>query len=454
MDNKPISTPNRVSSGVQGLDAVLEGGFYDASSVLLRGIPGAGKTTLGTQFVAAGVRDHGEPGVIVSFETFPDHYYRDAASLGWNLREMELRGLLRVLFLRRDDLYSSFPERESMAVSRLTDAALEIGAKRLFIDGASRFWRLPLPHEQQLAVYQDFVLKAKGLGAVTMLALNTMPGAAPGSHPAEQGADFILCLDRDENVDHPDLRVLTVTRARGQNVQLGRHPFAITPEGVQLWPRILPAEIAAPHVSEQRFPCGTDELNDLLGGGFRAGSSALLAGPGGSGKTILAAAFARHAARTSGSALLIHAAPLPGAKQECPGLVTCQIHSSRVAHPLEYLYRVRCLTAQCKPSVVVLDGVPLLTQPAAAARTWHHDVVQPLAAWAAENEAVLLVSTHLGAPNPITALAAEAALQDFETILLTGFADADNPESKQVRVVKARGGCKDHNPRPLKSSEA
>lgn len=444
----PISP--RVASGVAGLDAVLGGGFPEASSVLLRGVPGAGKTTLGTQFVVAGILDHGQPGVIMSFETFPAHFYRDAGSFGWDLRAMEKEGKLRVLFMRRDDLYSSFAERESMAVSRLTDATIDIGATRLFIDGASRFFRLPLPPEQQLAVYQDFVLKAKGLNAVTMLALNTTPGAPAGSHPAEAGADVVVMLERDES-DHPDLRVLTISRARGMDVQPGRHPFAITPGGIHVWRRHgnapVPAHDAA--TETKRMPTGVPGLDDLLRGGFRTGSCVLVAGPGGSGKSLIAAAFARAAAAGGGGALLAHAAPPVDDRLREAGVMLCHADPANVAHPLEYLDRVNSRADEAKPAAIVLDGLPLLGTSAAAAAAWHCDVVQPLAARAAEAGAVLLVTAHLGSDQPVRAIAADAALQNFETILLAGYRSGDDAGAKQLCVVKARGGCAGHDPRPL-----
>ena len=80
----------RVITGIPNLDEMLGGGFIPQSAILLRGAPGTGKTTFGLQYLLEGVR-RGEAGLFISFEEFPQSLYRDAASLGWDLAEVEER---------------------------------------------------------------------------------------------------------------------------------------------------------------------------------------------------------------------------------------------------------------------------------------------------------------------------------------------------------------------------
>ena len=79
----------RVKTGIEGLDKMLNGGFLPQTANLIEGAPGTGKTTLGMQFIYSGITRYNEPGVILTFEEFPQQYYRDAASLGWDFKKLE-----------------------------------------------------------------------------------------------------------------------------------------------------------------------------------------------------------------------------------------------------------------------------------------------------------------------------------------------------------------------------
>ena len=88
----------RVPTGIPGLDKMLHGGLISGSIALLQGAPGTGKTTVGMEFLHHGVMEEDEAGLLVTFEQFPHTLYRDALAHGWNLRELEQEGKLRVVF--------------------------------------------------------------------------------------------------------------------------------------------------------------------------------------------------------------------------------------------------------------------------------------------------------------------------------------------------------------------
>jgi len=85
-------TERRVETGIEGLDEVLHGGFLPGASVLLEGPPGSGKTNLGLQFLYNGITRFDEPGILVSFEQYPEQIYRDALSLGMDFRLLQEQG--------------------------------------------------------------------------------------------------------------------------------------------------------------------------------------------------------------------------------------------------------------------------------------------------------------------------------------------------------------------------
>nr|MDQ2732626.1 hypothetical protein [Armatimonadota bacterium] len=87
----------RISTGIAGLDIILNGGFLPGNIYLVEGVPGSGKTTLGMQFIHSGIVDHGEAGLIITFEEFPDQMERDATSFGWDLKALQHNGKLAIL---------------------------------------------------------------------------------------------------------------------------------------------------------------------------------------------------------------------------------------------------------------------------------------------------------------------------------------------------------------------
>src|SRR5438445_13896610 len=93
--------PDRVKTGIKGLDEVLFGGFPRGNIILVAGTAGTGKTTFGVEFVYRGASQFNEPGVIVLFEVAPDKLIRDAALFGWDLRELERNGRLKTVFTTR-----------------------------------------------------------------------------------------------------------------------------------------------------------------------------------------------------------------------------------------------------------------------------------------------------------------------------------------------------------------
>lgn len=119
----------RIHTGISGLDAMLHGGLLPQTVNLIEGAPGCGKSTLGMQFIYEGAQ-HGEPGIILTFEELPQQFYRDAASFGWDFRDLERRGLLKVIM--------SSPEVTQADLEHVNGAieqtVAEMGTQRILID--------------------------------------------------------------------------------------------------------------------------------------------------------------------------------------------------------------------------------------------------------------------------------------------------------------------------------
>src|SRR5471030_1311142 len=120
-----------VRTGIAGLDAVLMGGIPRTNVILVQGTAGSGKTLLGMEFIYRGITQFDEPGIIVVFETNPDKLIRDAAAFGWNLKELQEQKKLQIVFTSPEVLDQEMRSPDSL----LLETALEMGAKRIFIDG-------------------------------------------------------------------------------------------------------------------------------------------------------------------------------------------------------------------------------------------------------------------------------------------------------------------------------
>jgi len=127
----------RIKTGVEGLDQMLHGGFKPGSAILVRGAPGTGKTSLALQFLLEGAK-HKKPGLFVTFEEFPHSLYRDAESLGFDLRALEATGNLHIIFTSPAVLFRSLKDFESPIYQTLVDGNIH----RIVIDSMSHFARL------------------------------------------------------------------------------------------------------------------------------------------------------------------------------------------------------------------------------------------------------------------------------------------------------------------------
>ena len=124
----------RVATGIPGLDAMMNGGFLPRTANLVEGAPGTGKSTLGMQYIYEGAR-RDEPGIILTFEEFPEQYYRDAAAFGWDFRELERQNKLKII-MSSPEVTKADLENVGGTIQNLID---EMGAQRMLIDSITHF---------------------------------------------------------------------------------------------------------------------------------------------------------------------------------------------------------------------------------------------------------------------------------------------------------------------------
>ena len=278
-----------VKTGIRGLDDILAGGLPRGNVILLEGAIGTGKTTLGVEFVYRGASEFDEPGIIVLFEVSPDKLVRDASLLGWDLPALERAGKLRIVFTTRQ----VFRQELQQADSLFLEQAAEMGARRLFVDGVAGVVSGDEPGEAR-EVFHVLVegLQREQLTAVLAVEASALDVAPRRALPEESIADTVIRL-RMEEVARAATRSIEVVKSRGHDFQMGRHSFRILDgQGIQVYrrvqaPRRDKRDRAAAFDPRTRVTTGVPGLDEAVNGGYFLGSTTVVAGISGVGKSVM-----------------------------------------------------------------------------------------------------------------------------------------------------------------------
>jgi len=298
MDSNVILLP-RANTGVAGLDFVLGDGFARNRLHLLEGNPGSGKTTIALQFLRAGAA-LGEVGIYVSLAETEQELRDGARSHGWVLDDkvtiFELVPPESVLDPEQQQslLYSSDLELGE-TTKRMLEEIERLKPKRVVIDSLSEIRLLAqssLRYRRQVLALKHYF--AQHQSTVLMLDDLTTESTDRAVHSI---AHSVIHLDQLAPIYGGERRRLRVVKCRGQSFRSGYHDFIISSGGVQLFPRLVAADHRSNFTGEL-LKSALPKLDDLLGGGITAGSSTLVLGPAGTGKSLLvlqyvAAAVAR-----------------------------------------------------------------------------------------------------------------------------------------------------------------
>jgi circadian clock protein KaiC len=293
-----------VKTGISGLDAILAGGIPRRNLVLVEGAVGTGKTTLGVEFVYRGASAFDEPGIIVLFEITPEKLMRDAAGFGWDLANLERDGRVRIIFTTR----AVFRQELQQADSLLLEQAAKMGARRIFVDGVSGLSAgTPEPREAFHVLVEG--LQREDLTTVLALEATALePGSA--STPEESIADTVICL-QIEDIGRSAVRSLEIVKSRGHDHQMGRHTFRIVDgRGIEVYrrvqaPRARSRDRAAAYDTTTRVTTGVPGLDEVVNGGYFPGSTTVVAGISGVGKSVMGLHFIAEGARRGERSLML-----------------------------------------------------------------------------------------------------------------------------------------------------
>lgn len=367
---------DKAPTGITGFDQITLGGLPRGRPTLICGGPGAGKTLMATQFLVSGALDHGERGVFMGFEETSDDLEKNVGSLGFDLGELQRKKLLvidHVEIDRREIQETGDYDLEGLFV-RLGHAIDSVGAKRVVLDTIEvlfdTFSREVLrPEVQRLFRF----LKDKGVTAV--ITAERGDGTLTRNGLEEYISDCVVTLDhRVEN--QITTRRLRIVKYRGSAHGTNEYPFLIDERGFSVMP-ITSVGLDYP-VSKERISTGVPALDQMLGNeGYYRGSTAMISGPAGTGKSSLAAKFVE-ASCARGEKALYFALEEPSEQiirnmrsigidlDSCRTRGGLHVEAARpTVFGLEmHLVAMHKLIERIAPSVVVVDPISSLMQAA------------------------------------------------------------------------------------------
>lgn len=290
--------PERISTGVHGLDEITGGGLPGRRLYLLRGSAGTGKTTIALQFLLEGVR-LGEPVLYVSLSQTEEELRQIADSHGWSLEGITIQSLTRgdsPLDLSEQTIFQSADLRLDQTRDAVERLVREMNPKRIVYDSLLEV-RLLAPDSVR---FRREVLGFKAFLAeknVATLLLDTEHHAIDRAEDQlENIAHGLIRLEK--NLPHYGTarRRVEVKKMRGTPIRDGYHDMTIrTDEGVVIYPRIAPNIAPKDTIGEALITCDIPALDAMLGGGLDAGTTALVVGQSGTGKSTLCTLYARAA---------------------------------------------------------------------------------------------------------------------------------------------------------------
>jgi len=248
------------------------------------------------EFIYRGITQYQEPGIIVVFEMTPSKLVRDAAGFGWNLEELQQQNRLKIIFTSPQVLDQELRSPDSL----LLETATEIGARRLFIDGLSLLRTVSNGANgapgNGLASYRELLqqllagLQHENLTAMLAHEVSAYETQAAALEAAEFLADTVIVLQR-ERYARGIRRSLEIIKSRGQDFDAGLHTLRITSgKGLEVFRRVqarLRSDLAQPTSTARRSVIGVEPLDTLIGGGIFDGSTTMVVGISGAGKTVL-----------------------------------------------------------------------------------------------------------------------------------------------------------------------
>lgn len=299
-----MSVGDRAATGVAGLDQILRGGLPRNRVYLLEGDPGVGKTTLALNFLLEGVKQ-GESSLYVTLSETEEEVREIADSHGWSLDKVTLFELSALEQQSRIEAQNTVFHPSDVELTETTRAILSYVERtkptRVVFDSLSEL-RLLAQHPLR---YRREVLNLKTYfaGKKTTVLLLDDRTSEPGDMQLQSLAHGVIAMEQLPPEYGGDRRRIRVRKLRGSTFSSGYHDFNIKHGGLEVYPRLVASDHHEAH-TRTHVSSGLTELDTMLGGGLTRGTSTLIMGPAGTGKSAIASLYATAAARRGERAII------------------------------------------------------------------------------------------------------------------------------------------------------
>ena len=363
-------TLSKAPTGITGLDQITSGGLPKGRPSLICGEAGSGKTLMAMEFIVRGALQFDEPGVFLAFEEKSDELAMNVASLGFDLEKLQEDKMIKIdhIHIDRSEIEETGEYDLEGLFIRLDYAIKSINAKRVVLDTIENLFS-GLTNENILrAEIRRLFRWLKDKGVTAIITGERGEGRLTRQGLEEYVSDCVILLDH-RVINQISTRRLRIVKYRGSQHGTNEYPFLIDEEGISVLP-VTSLELSNP-VSSERVSSGIGALDEMLEGkGFYKGSSILISGTAGTGKTSIAAAFADSACKRGEKCLYF-------AFEESPSQIIrnmrsigidLQVHADKgllnfyASRPTLYglemhLVAIHKFINKHKPDVIVLDPI-------------------------------------------------------------------------------------------------
>lgn len=299
MPNTPLAGLQKARTGIEGLDEITHGGLPQGRPTLVCGGPGCGKSMLGMEFLIRGATEFNEPGVLMTFEETAEDFAKNVAGLGFDLEKLIRQKKIVIDYVRVDR--SEIEENGEYDLEgifiRLAYAIKAIGAKRVMLDTIESLFSGLSNQAILRSELRRLFGWLKEQGMTTVITAERGEGALTRQGLEEYVSDCVILLD-NRVINQITTRRLRVVKYRGSTHGTNEYPFLIDQDGLTVLP--ITSMTLNHGVSNERVTSGILRLDTMLGGGYYRGSSVLVTGTAGSGKSSIAASLAATAGKVNG----------------------------------------------------------------------------------------------------------------------------------------------------------
>jgi circadian clock protein KaiC len=447
-----------IKSGIKGLDSILLGGIPRTNVIVVQGVTGSGKTLLGMEFIYRGIVEFNEPGLMIVFEANPGKLIRDAAAFGWNLEELQRQGKLQIIFTSPEVFNQELRQTDSL----LLETAKDTGAKRIFVDGINLLGRV-LGSKSETG-YRELLhqliesLNRENLTAMFSFEMGTSPDSIAPLEMTDFLVDTVIQLCR-ARVGRRTQRSLEILKSRGQDYDSGEHTLHIVAgEGLEVFRRVqAPLRPGGPQPtsSNMRSVIGVDAVDTLIGGGIFDGSTTMVVGVSGVGKTVLSTQMLREGSlRQKTRGLLISLDEHPAQiirnaqtlglnleEQVADGTIRIMFESPQEIEIDAHYARIVNLIEKHDIQRMVIDGMTSYSSSIKEVDVYR-DFFHAIVAYSKQR----LMTTFFNYENP-EFLGISSYMPDFplssivDNLILLSLVEINNSLHRCITVVKSRG-CK------------